>query len=241
MFWIFMKNDDKELKLKLSDFQSEGLWLLFTESLQLALTQDIINQFADLYLGDPNKLPLAIRKANDFQACNHCPKEKYELCTALKPILPFLEDLDHYQSYDKVTAIFHSAESDVLHMSYTTMQQALKYVTMLSLVFSCESSERYRRYFRDTNPLMEPDAIASRVFANIYLDYQGEKNKIVSIISELKSTIDESTHCIIKRLRLICKNDAFINALVNTGSITSFLELETEKHNLTFDHSLKQR
>lgn len=225
-----MENTGKNISLNLDNFQSEGLWLIFSDSSQIALTRDIIDQIAKVYLVDPENLPPELEDAKDFRACAHCPKKnEYIICSALKPILPFIASIDQYQSFEEVTAVFHATNSSVLHVSYTTMQQALIYVAILSLVYFCDSSERYCRFFQDINPLVDGEIISRRVYANIYLYHQGNQNDINSTISALKKSIYESTRSLTKRLRLLCENDSFINAFVNANLIMTFLELEVEK------------
>ena len=76
-----------------------------------------------------------MRKAIDFQKCYFCPhKNQEDICDSIRPMLPFLDVVDQYMSYDKVIAVYKGNEDRLVHVKETTMQDALKYVSILSLL-----------------------------------------------------------------------------------------------------------
>lgn len=221
-----METTEPTLNLKLEEFPDEGLYLIFSDSHRVALTKDRIAQLAQAYWEDPEKIPPQVKKAADFQLCNHCPeKGKDILCCALRPLLPYLEEVDKYMSYDKVTAVYREEKSPILHVSYTSMQEALKYLSFLSLSSYCKMGQRYHRFFEGVIPLMDVQSIASRVYLNVYLEYKGDVEKIKKETARFKEEILESTKCMVKRLHLLCSHDAFLNAFINAELVTEFVDL----------------
>jgi hypothetical protein len=127
--------EDRILNLRLSDFEKEGLYLLFPDSTRLELTKENIEKVTNRYWQDLTKIPEDKRKAVEFQRCHFCPhKDKEDICDAIRPVFPFLDIVDQYVSYDKVIAIYKGSEGKSAHISATTMQDALKYVSILSLM-----------------------------------------------------------------------------------------------------------
>ena len=213
------------LNLKLDEFDKQGLYLIFPDSTRVDLVTENIEHMAERYWSDPSKISPEIKKAAEFQPCKHCPNYgKDVLCKALTPLLPYIDSLDKYMSYANVTAVFRGKDSQLLHVSQTTLQRALCFLPILSMIFYCEMSERYSKYFTDIMPLMDIRSISSRIYSNIYIKNKGDQAAISSIITQLKSEVTESTHCLLKRLRMICKRDAFANAFVHTHLIFDCLD-----------------
>jgi hypothetical protein len=65
-----------------------------------------------------------------------------------------------------------------------------------------------------------------RVFHNLYFDCRGDLGKTRAIIAQMQEEIQVATRCQMDRLRLICRNDAFLNALVNVHSTASWLDYD---------------
>jgi hypothetical protein len=215
------------LNFKLSDFSEKGLHLIFQDSNRLVLSEEKIKQFALKFLEDPAKVPPHIKKAVDFQACPICPKRHTgEFCHALCPCLPFLEIIDKYISLTKVTAVYKEREQGLLYVSNTDMQKALQFTSILSLMHYCEIGKQYRKYFFGVIPLMEIDDIVRRIYLNIYMSCYGDKKSIDAIIRKFQEEIFVTTSCQVKRLNLICKNDALVNALVLTQTAVDLLSLD---------------
>lgn len=214
------------LNLSLNDFNEDGLYLVFSDSNQLFLSKEKIEQFASQFLEDPAKVPSSVKKAVDFQNCSICPKRGTgEFCEALRPTLPFLEMIDRYVSFDKVTVVFKEKDSEMLHVRYTTMQRALQYLSVLSLIHYCEVGKGYAKYFLGVMPLMETKEVAERIYLNVYWHCQGAAPKMKEIIEKFVKEIRYTSACQINRLGTICKNDAFLNAFVITQVVTELVEM----------------
>jgi hypothetical protein len=216
--------EDRILDLRLSDFEKEGLYLLFPDSTILELTKENIEKVTDHYWQDPTKIPEDKRKAIEFQKCYFCPhKNKEDICDSIRPMLPFLDIVDQYVSYDKIIAVYKGSEDKLVHVKATTMQDALKYVSILSLLRYNLVLQKYWRYYYGIIPIMSGREVATRVYLNMYWLHQGNLEEIKEMINRFGEELRVSSTNQVKRLNLVCKNDAFVNAFVNTQLVTQFL------------------
>jgi len=215
---------EDKLDLKLSDFEKEGLYLLFPDSTRLELTKENIERVADRYWQDPTKIPEDKRKAIEFQKCYFCPhKNKEDICDSIRPILPFLDIVDRYVSYDKITAVYKGSEERLVHIRATTMQDALKYVSILSLLRYNLVLQKYWKYYYGIIPIMGGREVATRVYLNMYWLHKGNLEEMKEMLRRFGEELRVSSTNQVKRLNLVCKNDAFVNAFVNTQLVTQFL------------------
>jgi hypothetical protein len=209
------------LNLRLSDFEKEGLYLLFTDSTKLELTKEHIEKVTNNYWQDPTKIPEDKRKAIEFQKCYFCPhRNKEDICDSIRPVLPFLDIVDKYVSYDEVLAVYKGSEDKSLHIRATTMQDALKYVSILSLLRYNLVLQKYWKYYYGIIPIMRGKEVATRVYLNMYWLHKGN---LEEIIKRFEEELKVSSTNQVRRLNLVCKNDAFMNAFVNTQLVTQFL------------------
>lgn len=208
-------------------FQKEGLYLVFDDGTRVEFIKDQIESLAEEYWNDPEKIPPEVKKTLAFQPCDHCPQHGNDvLCKALRPLLPYVESVDRYMSYDEVTAVFRQKNPDRLHVSRTTTQEALVYLSILCMLHYCEMSERYKDYIRDVRPLMDGEEICRRIYSNIYLIHEGNEEKMASVIPEFKREVFESAECLADRLGMICSRDAFVNAFVNANAVVNLLDFD---------------
>jgi hypothetical protein len=215
---------EDKLDLRLSDFEKEGLYLLFPDSTRLELTKENIERVADRYWQDPTKIPEDKRKAIEFQKCYFCPhKNKEDICDSIRPILPFLDIVDQYVSYDKITAVYKGSEERLVHIRATTMQDALKYVSILSLLRYNLVLQKYWKYYYGIIPIMGGREVATRVYLNMYWLHKGNLEEMKEMLRRFGEELRVSSTNQVKRLNLVCKNDAFVNAFVNTQLVTQFL------------------
>lgn len=215
---------------RLADYKEKGLYLLLRDSTRLILTKSNIEKTTAEYWGNPSKIPQAVKQTVEFLRCPFCPlKNRNDFCDALRPILPFLDVVDKYVSIDEVTAIYKGEEKELLRIAHTTMQEALKYVSILSLTQYCQAGRKYWKYFYGVIPLMSPKEIAGREYLNAYWLHDGNRDKIIKVFETFREDITATSRNQVKRLSLICKNDAFLNAFVNTQVITEFLNMDIEK------------
>lgn len=211
-------------------FSEPGLFLVWPDGHRLDLTRARIESHARAMLDDPSRIPANVKAAADYQACDICPqRDTAEICHSIMTALPFMDEIDRYMSYDAVVAVFRGEESDYLHVIETTMQEALKYVSILALTHYCEVGRKYGRYFVGVDPLMPPPTIAAALYRNIYVDALGNMPEIESIIRTMQDEILHTTRCQTKRLRLISKRDAFLNAFVATHTTAELLFMELRR------------
>ena len=237
-----MKKEAKLVNLRLGDYEQKGLYLIFPDSTRLVLTRENIERVTEEYWKNPSKIPLQIKKTSDFKLCPICPFKGEGLCFAIRPILPFLEAVDKYVSYDEVTAVYKGDEKQVYHISDTTMQDALKYVSILSLTRYCQTGRKYWRYFFGVIPLMGAQGMAVRLYLNIYWLHKGKIKEIKNFISKFDEEMKTTSENQVKRLNLICKNDAFMNAFIATQITTEFLSMGIGKIlEASFDNFEKSR
>lgn len=215
---------DRISDFRLADFEKEGLYLLFPDSTRLELTKENIERVTDRYWQDPTKIPKDKRKAIEFQRCYFCPhKNKEDICDSIRPMLPFLDIVDQYISYDKIIAVYKGSEDKLVHVKATTMQDALKYVSILSLLRYNLVLQKYWRYYYGIIPIMGGREVAIRVYLNMYWLHKGNPEEIKEMIKRFGEELRVSSTNQVKRLNLVCKNDAFVNAFVNTQLVTQFL------------------
>ena len=211
--------------------QAPGLYLLFPNGHRIDLTRERIESKTEQFLNDPALIPDSVKAAATYAPCAICPeRHTARICHAIMPILPFIEQVADYMSYDEVTAIYRERDQPLWHGKQTTMQQALQCITILSLTEYCEVGRTYQVYFRGINPLMPPDEIAARVYRNIFWEHRGQMDAVRDVITRMRHEITITATCQIERLRLICSSDAFINAFVNTQVSVEFLLVELAQY-----------
>lgn len=224
-----MQITEKTVELRLDEFKKEGLYLMLKSGNKLELTHENIEKVTTEFWEDENKIPSHLKQAIDFKRCDICPiKNRDDLCNAIRPVLPLLEILDDFVSHDEVVAIYKGKDRDLLHIADTTMQDALKFISILSLTGYCQLGRKYRKYFLGIILLMDAKQVAIRLYLNIYQYNQGNKETVDKTINCFKEDMTMTSKNQLKRLNLICKNDAFLNAIVNTQLATQLLTMDME-------------
>jgi hypothetical protein len=224
------------IRLDFEKFKDPGLYLLFDDGLFLPLTRDFIDNMKRRYLRDPRLVPPSVRNAPEYAPCTICPKRDTALiCHAIPTVFPFLEEVDRFLSHDSVLAVFRpepfetSGGDTILHVARTSVQRALQYISILSLMYYCEVGRDYFKYFAGVIPFMDPLMLIERVYLNMYWDLHGKLPAINALIAKMRADLDITIKCQMDRLHLFCKSDAFLNAFVNTHIATQFLEADMEK------------
>jgi hypothetical protein len=221
-----MENGQKEINLSLGDYEQEGLYIILDGASTLALTRDNIEQTAERFWADPGRIDSKVKAAAEFQRCDFCPlRQTGGLCDAIRPTFPFLEALDKYLSYDRVIAVYKEAGGG-LCVHKATMQKALRYLSTLSLVYYCQVTRQYWKHFWGIMPLMEAREIAARLYLNFFYLSKGSKRAANKSISEFREQITITSRNQVQRMNLVCNNDAFMNAFVNTQIITGILSFD---------------
>ena len=129
-------------------------------------------------------------------------------------------------SYDQVTAIYRDPDTNILMVHETSMQEALQYISILSLLHDCEVGRQYYQFFHGVNPLMPQIEIATAVFRNMYIACEGDLQQLSETLHKMQEELLQTTQCQVKRLRLISQRDAFLNAFIATHSTTELMLIE---------------
>lgn len=224
-----MVEKEDSINLQFSNYEQEGLYLHFEDSSSLVLTSEVIEQNVEKFWGDPTKILPEVKESDEFLRCSICPgRNEAGLCDGLGPILPFLEYVDKYNSFDKVVAIYRGKDKEVLNVATTTMQTALSYVAIQSLFYYCLKSREYWRYYVGVVPLSGLEMTVARIYLNIYWLHKGNEEETGKAISKFQEDLKLTTKNQVKRLNLICNNDAFINAFVGAQVTTEFLSMDID-------------
>jgi hypothetical protein len=207
-------------------FRDPGLYLLWPDGGCLELTRRAIESGANAMLEDPGRIPPHVRAAAEYQPCDICPhRETAAICHAIMPVLPFVDEIDRFVSHDRVTAVFRGEGGEGLRVVETALQEALQFVSILSLTSYCEVGRKYGPYFEGIDPLTPPPAIAESVFRRLYVDSRGDLARVSAVAGTMQEEILHTTRCQTERLRLISRRDALVNAFVVTHSMTTVLFL----------------
>ncbi len=219
------------MEIKPLDFKESGLYLFFSNGSTLALTPRTIEERTHAILGNPKKMPPEILKAEAFQLCSVCPHHGNSnvTCHAIRPMLAFWENMDQYFSCDRVTAVYRGTEKEKLIVAETSLQYGLQYLSMLSLLHYCEVGKKYWKYFCGVHPLMESSDLVARVYLNMFWSCGGDREKARKLINTFHEEITITTRCQMDRIRLFCRHDPFLNALVITQIASEFLAINAEE------------
>jgi len=203
--------------------RKDGMYLFFPDGTMMDLSRERVIALGDVYWNDPQKLAADIRDHDDFKTCSVCPNRgKKVLCSAMKPLLPFLEEMERFTSCD-IVGVVYVRQGKVQIWPEVAIQYALQYVTDMALFDYCEDAKVYRAYFRGIDPLMPAQDAACRIFLNMFWLEGGDREKVTQKIDEMSETILIMTQSCVKRLNVMCRSDAFMNAYVNSEAIFSGL------------------
>jgi len=218
------------LTLALSEFDQKGLYLIFEDSTVLSLTEGEVANVTKRFWEDTTKISPEVRKHADFHPCSICPEAGNDaMCYTLRPVLPFLEDIDRYFSYDKVVAIYRGDEERSFHVAESDMQNALQYICILSLLSYCRVGRQYRKYYQGVIPVMGLTQAIERICLNIYWLHKGDKAKIDSFLQQFQQDISVISGNVLKRLGLICQKDALLNAFYNMQVTVDLLAMKMDE------------
>jgi len=221
--------DDNNVNLQLSECPQAGLYLFFKDGSKATFTREHIQKKAEEYWNDPQKISPQAKAAGKFQRCTFCPLRKEDdFCDAIRPVMPFLEIMDKYISFDRVVAVYREREGGLCHVADTTMQQALIYVSIISLMHYCPIGRRYWKYYRGVMPLEGGEESAIRIYLNMYRLHNGNKEEMNKVINTFVAQLKVTTRNQVERMALISKNDAFMNAFIKMHSGLTFLTMDMD-------------
>jgi hypothetical protein len=214
------------MEIRVDDFTQSGLYLFFPEGNRIVLTRDKIEAFAHVFESNLDRLPVEIRGAVGFQACPVCPeKDRAKFCHALPATLAFFEELKGLKSFENVGAVYKGRGQSLILVPKTTVQEALQFVVIFSLMYYCEVGKQYWKYFLGIHPLMSPEEMVTRIHLNVYWDCGGDKQKVDKVLRAFGNEITCTCRCQVERLGFICKNDGLMNAFVNTQAQIEWLAM----------------
>lgn len=201
-------------------YQEPGLTLLFDDGQVVDLSFRAVNSAAERLEHDLSAISAEQRAAVKFNVCKVCPaRHTAAMCHALPAILPFLDELNPHKSYKHVYAMYVESgvekEEPVIHLSRTSLQRALHFVAMQSVLSFCEIGRLYRKYFSGIVPFSSPKTIAERIYANVMLEKNGSQDEVHKTLQAMCNDLSVTMECQIKRVRLVSRSDAFANAFVN--------------------------
>lgn len=212
--------------LSSGDFEKTGLYLLLPNGERIVLTREKIEAFAHTFESNLDQIPDRIRNAVAFGPCPVCPEKcTAAYCHALPPTLAFIEELEGFKSYDKVDVIYRGNGQALVWAPAKSMQEALQFVAILSLMFYCEVGRKYRKFFMGTHPLQSLQEMTTRIHLNVFWDCGGDTQKIGELLEEFAKEINCTCRCQVQRLRLVCKSDALMGAFINALNQIELLAL----------------
>jgi hypothetical protein len=210
-------------------YDKEGMYLNFADAGVLDLSKERVRLLADEYWNNPDKLPPHIIQNDAFKTCSVCPfKGQNVFCSAIKPLLPFLEEMERFNSYDHVTAVYVKKKG-LAKISETNMQTALQYVTNMTIFEYCEDAKQYLLYFHGIEPFMSMNETLSRLYMNIYWINGGNREKAQAVIEEIRYAVTVTSKNCVERLNLMCNSDAFVNAYVKTHILAEMLSVNIDE------------
>jgi hypothetical protein len=217
------------MKIDNNLYRDEGMYVHCENGTVFDFSLNNIEILANEYWNNPDKLSNEIRNDALFKTCSVCPYRGQDvLCSAVKPLLPFLENLNDFKSFDPVTVVFRDSNG-VVSIKDTDMQNALQYLTNMSVFQYCEDMKRYREYYFGIIPLRSTQENVQTLLLNIFWKSDGDREKTRSTIKELQKAIDITTRNCIERINLICRSDAFKNAYVKTHILGTLIAGHSNK------------
>jgi hypothetical protein len=215
-----------EMGLTSAEFEKSGLYLVFPDGRRIDLTREKIEAFAHSFESNLDQLPDRIKSAAAFKACPVCPeKDRAAFCHALPATLAFMEELEGLKSYDKVDAVYRGSGPGLVWVPGISMQEALQFVAILSLMFYCEVGRKYWKFFLGVHPLLSPHEMTAKIYLNMFWDCKGDRKKTEQILGKFAEEINCTCRCQVQRLRLICRSDVLMAAFVNTQNQIEYLAL----------------
>jgi len=211
-------------------FKAGALYLVFSDGKRIEFSFENVRTFAGQYLDSPKHIPDHVRHAVDFQRCCVCPEAgEAGYCHALAPYLTIFDKVDKYPSYEQVQAFYLDPATNNLSFKKTSLQNALQYVSMLSVIDYCEFGRQYRDYFFMVTPLMKMADIAMRIYLNAFWLCGGDKEQTALRLRKFSGVLAITIDCQVKRLRLISRSDSVLNAFVLTHVLTGMLKEDMDK------------
>jgi hypothetical protein len=209
--------------------EKDGLYIYFKNGKILDLSKERIQTLGNQYWKDVSHLSNKLQRNKSLYLeciCMIIPSRPE--CSAMKPLLPILDELESFSSHDNVGALY--VDRGIGHyFSTISLQHALKYLSDISLFDHCECTKKFRKYFRGIDPFMETKEAGCRLFMNIYWIEKGDRQLVNQIVKEMQKVFLFSARCCSKRLDNFCRSDALMNAYVISHGILFTLSMDIDR------------
>lgn len=217
------------MRIDATAYPEEGMYLHCQNGTFFDFSLTNIASLAAALWEDPTRLSPEIRHDELFKTCAVCPFRGQDvLCSAIKPLLPFLENVEAFKSIDRVTIVYRDAKG-IVSCQDADMQNALQYLTDMSVFQYCEDMKGYKPYLLGVKPMRSTQENVQTLLLNIFWRTNGDRTKAKQVIDEIQNAINIVTRNCFRRLHLMCRSDAFKNAYVKTHIIGELMELSSEK------------
>jgi hypothetical protein len=210
-------------------YPEEGMYLHCHDGTFFDFSVTNIARLATALWNDPSRLSPEIKHDELFKTCAVCPFRGQDvLCSAIKPLLPFLENVERFKSFDRVTIVYRNPQG-VVSSQCVDMQTALQYLTDMSVFQYCEDMKGYKAYFLGVTPMRSTQDNVQTLLLNVFWKTKGNRQAAKQVMVELENAINIVTRNCFHRVHLMCRSDAFKNAYVKTHIIAELISFFSEK------------
>lgn len=202
-----------------------GIYFAFDNQKTFAFTKKNVSEMAERYWQSPHLISEQVKNSFKFKRCGICPKDNSTMCDSVQGLLPIVEMLDKFPSFEKVKAVYYRSDSHPYLIKDTDLQHALAYLGLESITEACVVTKQFKAYFEDIFPFMPVKQVARQIFVNIFFTCKGDLNLTRQKVEELNEITHITTQNKIKRLGMIVKSDAFLNTISNLSMPIQLLQL----------------
>lgn len=215
------------MKIEAEMLEKDGMYIFFNNGQILDLSKDRIQALGRAGGdGTDRRLESSGERTSIYRDfMGKCSKVN---CSAVKPLLPILEELALVNAQDVVGAVYVNNRV-AQYAPGVSLQQALKYLSDMSLFEYCSKARGYQKYFQGIDPFMGAKEAGARLFMNIYWLEGGEREKVDQTIKEIQRAILFSARCCSTRLDNVCRSDALMNAYVISQGALFTLSMDIEQ------------
>jgi hypothetical protein len=219
----------QSMKIDVTAYPDEGMYIHCQDGTFFDFSLTNIARLSTALWNDPSRLSPEIRHDELFKTCAVCPFRGQDvLCSAIKPLLPFLENVERFKSVDRVIIVYRDPKGIVSTQS-ADMQTALQYLTDMSVFQYCEDMKGYKEYFVGIRPMRSTQENVQTLLLNVFWRSRGSECEAKRVMGEIQNAIDIITRNCFRRLHLMCRSDAFKNAYVKTHIIGELIALSSDK------------
>ncbi len=210
---VGFKKQFQSISKSFEGLPDEGLYLLLPDGQELSLHRDNVESCAQKMWDDPDLIPPPMKKDLRVLRCGFC-SETNGMCNSLRIILPQIQILHKYQSFDKVNVAIKTNER-ITYYPEIEFQRALMFLVNMSFLNYCTVTRNIGPYLEGATALMSPMDIAKLLVSNVLAKTQGDMKAAKQVLVYLSSLVDITTHNKLDRLAQLTKSDVISNAMVN--------------------------